>query len=67
MTGRQYPHLITEEGIRIEDFLVTKTDHKLEEIQAALETKETIRVGNRIFRAKKLIEISIIQHPKGAY
>jgi len=67
ITGRQYPHLITDEGIQIEDFVVTETEYRLEEIQAVLNTNETIRIANRIFRAKKIIEISIIQHPKGAH
>jgi len=67
ITGRQYPHLITEKGIQIEDFVVTETEYKLDEIQAVLNTNETIRIANRVFRAKKIIEISIMQHPKGAH
>jgi len=67
ITGRQYPHLITEEGIQIENFVVTETEYKLDNIQAILSTNETIRIANRIFRTEKLIEISIIQHPKGAH
>lgn len=65
MTGRQYPHLITELGIQIEDFTITETEHKLDKIQAVLNTNKTIRIANRVFRTEKIIEISIVQHPKG--
>jgi hypothetical protein len=66
ITGRQYPHLITDKGIQIEGFTVTENDYRLDDIQSILEIKETIRIEKRIFRAKKIIEISIVQHPKGA-
>ena len=66
MTGKQYPHLLTENGILIEGITVTVDDYRLDEIQNILETKETMRIKNRIFRTKKIIEISIVQHAKGA-
>jgi hypothetical protein len=67
LSGKQYPHLVTAEGIQIEDFFVTEENYMLDEIQMILDSKETIRVKTRIFRTEALVEISIAQHPKGAH
>lgn len=59
ITGRQYPMLIPNAGIRIEDFTVTTENPCLDQIQEILEKRETIRINNQIFRTKKIIEIHI--------
>jgi hypothetical protein len=66
VTGKQYPYLIPEEGIPVEDFTVTIQNHNLDEVQGILEMNETIRVKNRIFRAEHIVEISILEIPAGA-
>jgi hypothetical protein len=67
LSGKQYPYLVTAEGIQIEDFVVTEENYRLDEIQDILATKETMRVKTRIFRTEALVEVSIVQHPKGAH
>jgi ABC-type microcin C transport system permease subunit YejB len=64
--GKQYPYKLTDKGIRIEDITITDDDYQLDRIQSMMGTYKTLRVGNRIFRTEKLIEISIVQHPVGA-
>jgi hypothetical protein len=66
ITGKQYPHKVTEEGIRVEGFVVTPDNYNLDGIQNLLETYDTIRVQNRVFRTQHLIEVSVVQYPAGA-
>jgi hypothetical protein len=66
ITGKQYPHKVTENGISIEDFTVTTEEYNLDLIQDLLETRDTIRVQNRVFRTQHLIEVSVVQYPAGA-
>ena len=66
ITGRQYPHKVTETGVYVGNVLVTETDYYLDEIQNYLETTMTLRVNNRIFATDKLVEISINLIPVGA-
>jgi hypothetical protein len=67
MTGKQYPQNITGNPITIEGFQVSVDNYNLDLIQSAMTNNETIRVGNRIFRTDKLVEISVVQHPVGAH
>jgi hypothetical protein len=66
-TGKQYPHKVDSTGIRIQDFLVTEENYNLDLIQNFMNNYDTIRINNRIFRTKSIIEISIHQIPTGAY
>lgn len=65
ITGKQYPCNITHSPVNIDDFKVSENDYQLDKIRNALENQNTIRIANRIFKTEKLIEISIIQYPKG--
>ena len=65
-SGRQYPYLITSQGVQVEDFLVLPTDWNLDLIQHLLNNNTTIRVQNRIFRTQAIVEVGIVQHASGA-
>jgi hypothetical protein len=67
VNGKQYPMLITDKGIHIEDFVVTVDNYNLSDIQACLETAQTFRVENRVFRTEHVIEVSINEIPRGAH
>jgi hypothetical protein len=66
-TGKQYPHVVDERGVKIENFLVTEDNYNLDLIQDILDNRKTIRINDRVFKATTIIEISIHKIPKGAY
>jgi hypothetical protein len=66
ITGKQYPYNITAGSLKVNDFEVSEKDYSLDSIRYAMSTCDTIRVGNRIFRAEHIIEMSIAQYLVGA-
>jgi hypothetical protein len=68
ITGKQYPYLIQPDmPIPVENIHVTKDGDYLNQLKEFLETKNTIRVSNRVFKTDHIIEISTQEIPDDAF
>jgi hypothetical protein len=67
ITGKQYPYLLNEEGLYVDDVLVTNQGDYLDQVKYLFYNKKIIRVGNRLFNTAHIVEVSTQEIPEGAY